>query len=84
MQERHGGLVALHRLASEAAPGVLHDLDGQAFARLGVAGAAQYVVRPDGHIGYRSGGTDLGAVERYLARWLAGSDASPRYGGPSA
>ena len=77
VQERHGGLVALHRLASEAAPGVLHDLDGQAFARLGVAGAAQYVVRPDGHIGYRSGGTDLGAVERYLARWLAGRDASP-------
>jgi hypothetical protein len=28
------------------------------------------LVRPDGHIGYLCGGTDLGGVERYLARWF--------------
>jgi 2-polyprenyl-6-methoxyphenol hydroxylase-like FAD-dependent oxidoreductase len=73
LQDRYGGLLAVHRLARHAAPGALHDVDGQAFARLGVEGAAQYLVRPDGHIGYRCGGTDLGGVDRYLARWFPGA-----------
>jgi 2-polyprenyl-6-methoxyphenol hydroxylase-like FAD-dependent oxidoreductase len=72
LSDRHGGVVAVHRLAREAATGNLHDGDGQAFARLGVDRVAQYLVRPDGHIGYRSGGTDLGGAERYLARWFPG------------
>jgi 2-polyprenyl-6-methoxyphenol hydroxylase-like FAD-dependent oxidoreductase len=75
--ERYGGLVTVHRLAREAAPGVLHDVNGQAFARLGVGQAAHYLVRPDGHIGYRSAGTDLHAVERYLARWFPGDRPKP-------
>jgi 2-polyprenyl-6-methoxyphenol hydroxylase-like FAD-dependent oxidoreductase len=73
LQQRYGDPVAVHRLARDAAPGVLDDLDGQAFARLGVDGPAQYLVRPDGYIAYRSGGTELGGVERYLARWLPGA-----------
>jgi 2-polyprenyl-6-methoxyphenol hydroxylase-like FAD-dependent oxidoreductase len=78
LAERYAGLVAVHRLAREAGPGVLHDIRGEAFARLGVERAAQYLVRPDGHIGYRSGATDLGGVERYLARWLPGAGPAPR------
>jgi 2-polyprenyl-6-methoxyphenol hydroxylase-like FAD-dependent oxidoreductase len=79
--ERHGGLVAVHKLAREAGPGVLHDFGGQAFARLGVVSAAQYLARPDGHIGYRCGGADLGGVERYLARLLpARSTEEPTFG----
>ncbi|HET7855708.1 MAG TPA: FAD-dependent monooxygenase [Gaiellaceae bacterium] len=70
LQQRYGGLVAVDRLARDAGPGVLHDVDGQAFARLGIERAAQYLVRPDGHIGYRSGATDLRGVGRYLTRWL--------------
>jgi 2-polyprenyl-6-methoxyphenol hydroxylase-like FAD-dependent oxidoreductase len=70
--ERHASLVALHRLTREPAPAVLHDVRGEALARLGVEHAAQYLVRPDGHIGYRSAGTDLRGLERYLARWLPG------------
>jgi 2-polyprenyl-6-methoxyphenol hydroxylase-like FAD-dependent oxidoreductase len=73
LQQRYRGLLAVRRLARDAAPGALHDPDGQAFARLGVDGAAQYLVRPDGHVGYRSGGTDLWGVERYLAHWLPGA-----------
>jgi hypothetical protein len=73
MKQRYGGLVALHRLGRKGAPGVLHDLDGQAFARLGIDGAAQYLLRPDGHIGYRCGGTELEGVERYLTHWLPGT-----------
>jgi hypothetical protein len=75
LQERYGALVAVHRLTREAAPRSLHDADGQAFARLGVDPKAQYLVRPDGHIGYRSAGSDLSGAERYLARWLPGSGA---------
>jgi 2-polyprenyl-6-methoxyphenol hydroxylase-like FAD-dependent oxidoreductase len=76
--ERYGGVVAVHLLAREAAPGVIYDRDGQAFARLGVDHAAQYLVRPDGHIGYRGGGTALTGVDRYLTRWLPGAPpASP-------
>jgi 2-polyprenyl-6-methoxyphenol hydroxylase-like FAD-dependent oxidoreductase len=67
LSDRYTDVVAIHRLARDAAAGVLHDVDGQAYARLGVDEAAQYLVRPDGHIGFRCGGTDLGRVERYLA-----------------
>jgi 2-polyprenyl-6-methoxyphenol hydroxylase-like FAD-dependent oxidoreductase len=77
LQERYGGLVSVHRLVPEAVPGVLHDRDGQAFTRLGVDGAAQFLVRPDGYIAYRSGGTELGGLDRYLARWLPGAGREP-------
>jgi 2-polyprenyl-6-methoxyphenol hydroxylase-like FAD-dependent oxidoreductase len=70
--ERYADLVAVHRLARDTAAGALHDACGEALARLGVEQAAQYLVRPDGHIGYRSGGTDLRGLERYLARWFPG------------
>jgi hypothetical protein len=73
LSDRYSGVVAVHRLTREAATGALHDVDRRAFTRLGVDQAAQYLVRPDGHVGYRSGGTDLHAVERHLARWLPGA-----------
>jgi FAD binding domain/Aromatic-ring hydroxylase, C-terminal len=76
MRERHGALLAVHRLTldAEATPGILLDPSGQALARLGAQKATQYLVRPDGHIGYRSGGTDTLGAERYLARWLGITD----------
>ena len=70
LSDRYSGVVSVHRLTREVGSGVLQDDDRKAFARLGVDDAAQYLVRPDGHVGYRSGGTDLHAVERYLARWF--------------
>jgi 2-polyprenyl-6-methoxyphenol hydroxylase-like FAD-dependent oxidoreductase len=78
--ERHAGLLAVHRLARQPAPGVLGDPRGKALAQLGVTRNAngQYLVRPDGHIGYRNAATDLGGVERYLAHWLPGT--SGRHG----
>jgi hypothetical protein len=54
----------------------MHDVDGRAFARLGVERAAQYLVRPDGYIGYRSGGTELDGLQRYLGRLLPGAEAA--------
>jgi 2-polyprenyl-6-methoxyphenol hydroxylase-like FAD-dependent oxidoreductase len=77
VRHRYPDLLAVHHLTREATPGALHDLDGQGFARLGVDGAAQYLVRPDGHVGYRCGGDDLAGLQRYLAHWLP-----PHHGQP--
>jgi 2-polyprenyl-6-methoxyphenol hydroxylase-like FAD-dependent oxidoreductase len=70
LRRRHPDTLAVHHLTRAAAPGALHDLDGQVFARLGVNDKAQYLIRPDGHVGYRCGGDDLAGLQRYLARWL--------------
>jgi 2-polyprenyl-6-methoxyphenol hydroxylase-like FAD-dependent oxidoreductase len=75
--DRDAGLVAVHHLTRETVPGALHDPDGTALRRLGLdpAGrhAAHYLIRPDGHIGYRAGGTDLSGLHAYLTRWLPGA-----------
>jgi 2-polyprenyl-6-methoxyphenol hydroxylase-like FAD-dependent oxidoreductase len=67
---RHREVLAVHHLTREAAPGGLHDVDGQAFTRLGVEQPAHYLIRPDGHVGYRAAGTDLDGLQRHLAHWL--------------
>jgi hypothetical protein len=67
----------MHYVTREATPGTLHDLHGQAFARLSVEGTAQYLIRPDGHIGYHCGGDDLAGLQRYLARWLPNTASRP-------
>jgi 2-polyprenyl-6-methoxyphenol hydroxylase-like FAD-dependent oxidoreductase len=74
LRERHPGVLAVHHLTREAAAaGALRDVEGHAFARLGVERAAHYLVRPDGHVGYRAAGTDLGGLRRHLARLLPGA-----------
>jgi 2-polyprenyl-6-methoxyphenol hydroxylase-like FAD-dependent oxidoreductase len=77
LRHRYPNALAVHYLTREATPGALHDLDGDLFARLGVDGTAQYLVRPDGHIGYRAGGDDLAGLQRYLARWLPNTPSRP-------
>jgi 2-polyprenyl-6-methoxyphenol hydroxylase-like FAD-dependent oxidoreductase len=67
---RHADALTVQHLTRDAVPGALHDVDGEAFARLGVKQTAQYLIRPDGHVGYRAAGTDLDGLDRYLARWL--------------
>ncbi|HEX4658170.1 MAG TPA: FAD-dependent monooxygenase [Streptosporangiaceae bacterium] len=78
LRERYPGLVAVHHLTVQNMPGVLHDPGGQALRRLGLTArhTAQYLIRPDGHVGYRAGGTDTTELARYLGRWLPGSLAS--------
>ena len=61
MRERYGPLLAVHRLAREAAPGALTDPSGKALARLCAGQPMQYLVRPDGH------------MEHHLGRWLPAS-----------
>jgi 2-polyprenyl-6-methoxyphenol hydroxylase-like FAD-dependent oxidoreductase len=70
---RYPSLIAVHRLAAHPAAGVLLDTGGETLSRLGVRDlldAAQYLVRPDGHVGFRCAGRDLGAVTQYLDRWF--------------
>jgi hypothetical protein len=70
---RHTGLVLIHYLTVRSFPDVLVDTRGEVLSRLGVKGAqdnAQYLVRPDGHVGFRCAGRDLGALTMYLDRWL--------------
>ena len=77
VRDRYAGILAVHHLTREPAPGALQDVDGQALARLGVEQAAHYLVRPDGHVGYRAAGTDLQGLQRYLARWLPNATPPP-------
>lgn len=67
---RYGGVVCVHRLTRSSGLDVLVDESGTALSRLGVRNAAQYLVRPDGYIGYRCGGTNLDGIESYLSRWF--------------
>jgi hypothetical protein len=72
LAERYPRLVTVHHLTGQNTPGALHDPHGQALHRLGLTArhTAQYLIRPDGHIGYRAGGTDATELARYLRRWL--------------
>jgi hypothetical protein len=71
LRTRHPDL-RIRQLARAADGDVLVDASGEVHAALGVRRAsetAQYLVRPDGYIGARCGGRDLGLVMRYLDRW---------------
>jgi hypothetical protein len=70
---RYAGLLTVHHLTAQHTPGTLHDPGGQALRRVGISprATAQYLVRPDGHVGYRAGGNDLAGLARYLGHWLS-------------
>ena len=63
------GVLRIKRLTRRPERGALVDERGEAFARLGVDDAAQYLVRPDGYVGFRCAGQALDALERYLDEW---------------
>lgn len=66
---RGAGLLKVHRLTRQQAGGALIDEAGLASRRLAVRDAAQYLIRPDGHIAYRCAGDDLAGVSAYLGLW---------------
>ena len=77
LRHRYPDTLAVHHLTRAATPGALHDVGGRVSARLGVDGTAQYLIRPDGQIGYRCGGDDLAGLQRYLGRWLPNATSRP-------
>ena len=56
--------------APHPAHGALYDPSGATLARLGARNGAQYLVRPDGYVGYRCAGFDLADLQRHMTRWL--------------
>ncbi|MGH3462344.1 MAG: FAD-dependent monooxygenase [Kribbellaceae bacterium] len=56
----------VHRLTDRPCAGAIEDPGGRLLKRLGVDGAAAYLVRPDGYIGYRSRNIGLTALPGYL------------------
>ena len=76
---RHAGLVVIHYLTASSSADALVDASSGVLGRLGVRDAqdaAQYLVRPDGHVGFRCAGRDLRAVTRYLDQWLESDPAA--------
>lgn len=62
--------MAVHHLARAPGPGVLADPAGSVLGRLGWT-TAVYLVRPDGYVGFRAGGTELDGLARHLHRTLS-------------
>jgi 2-polyprenyl-6-methoxyphenol hydroxylase-like FAD-dependent oxidoreductase len=82
LHSRHRTTLGVHHLSTAGGPTVLHDPDAQALQRLGLgpADTAIYLIRPDGHLGYRAGTPDSDALSRYLDRWLPPAEPPPRAG----
>jgi 2-polyprenyl-6-methoxyphenol hydroxylase-like FAD-dependent oxidoreductase len=74
LRTRYADLLAVHYLDRHGAPGMLVDAAGEALSRLGLpdgrSDVAQYLVRPDGYIGFRCGGADLAELTGYLEEWF--------------
>jgi 2-polyprenyl-6-methoxyphenol hydroxylase-like FAD-dependent oxidoreductase len=70
LAEGFADVLAINYLTREPSEGVLVDSSGEALTRLGVDRTATYLIRPDGHIAFRCGGTDLRATAAYLERWF--------------
>jgi 2-polyprenyl-6-methoxyphenol hydroxylase-like FAD-dependent oxidoreductase len=64
--ERRSLPLRMVHLAASGHPGVLCDVHGALFDRLGILDAGSFVVRPDGFIAFRSRGSSLQSVDRYL------------------
>ena len=64
--------LTVHRLTEPDATPAAPPSAARALRRLGLTpgGSGLFLVRPDGHIGYRAGGTDLTGLLGYLDRWL--------------
>jgi 2-polyprenyl-6-methoxyphenol hydroxylase-like FAD-dependent oxidoreductase len=70
LTETFGAVLRVTYLTRTSEEASLLDQDGEAFKRLGVSSAAQYIVRPDGYVAFRCAGTDLAEAAQYLRRWF--------------
>jgi 2-polyprenyl-6-methoxyphenol hydroxylase-like FAD-dependent oxidoreductase len=71
LQKRYGRVLSVSYLSREPFEDGLVDTTGDALAMLGVRDHAQYLVRPDGYIGYRSAGRGFDGLEAYLTEWFS-------------
>lgn len=81
LADRYAPLLVVHVLTWSETQGTLVDSSGETLAHLGVRrtdDAAQYLVRPDGYIGFRCAGCDLVQLTQYLAVWFGARSAGHR------
>jgi 2-polyprenyl-6-methoxyphenol hydroxylase-like FAD-dependent oxidoreductase len=71
LHERYGRVMTTYRLGPVGSAATLIDEKGDASSRLGVREAAQYLIRPDGYIAFRSAARTFEPIERYLAEWYS-------------
>lgn len=71
IEKRYGALLSIQHLARTGSDSVLLDPTGSVLTLLGVRDQAIYVIRPDGHIGYRAAGTSLDGAVAHLSTLLA-------------
>lgn len=76
LADRFSEVLAIHYLDREQSSGALVDSSGEAFTRLGVDRSATYLIRPDGHIAFRCGGTDLRGPGTFLEQWFTAGHTS--------
>ena len=76
LASRYAGLLRIQYLTRRSVPDAMVDSTGETFARLGVDDAGQYLVRPDGHVGFRCQGRDLRRVTQYLEQWFVSAPAA--------
>lgn len=69
LRSKYGRILKTFCLSPLGSDGLLVDQQGQVFARLGVRDAAQYLVRPDGYIAFRSSGRTFESLDRYMSEW---------------
>ncbi|SCG76941.1 FAD-dependent monooxygenase [Micromonospora inositola] len=64
--------LTIHQLTEPDATAAASTSASPALRRLGVTPGASglFLVRPDGHIGYRAGGSDLAGLLAYMDRWV--------------
>ena len=70
LEKQYPGLLSVRHLAREGSGSVLVDSTGAALAILGVQSFGVYVIRPDGHISYRSAGANLAGAAAHLSNLL--------------
>lgn len=77
LRRRLGDLVAVHRLGARPIDGQAYDPRGPVLRRLGARrGPAQYLVRPDGHVGFRCAGADPDALVAHVRALGASTPAA--------
>jgi 2-polyprenyl-6-methoxyphenol hydroxylase-like FAD-dependent oxidoreductase len=69
LRERYGRVMATYWLGPPGSERSFVDEKGDVFARLGVRDTAQFLVRPDGYIAFRSAASTFGQLDQFLAEW---------------
>lgn len=80
LEKKHPGLLSIRHLAREGSGSVILDPTGEALAMLGVESLATYIIRPDGHVSYRSAGRSLARATTHLSKLLSHTGRSTARG----